>query len=166
MKYFTVDLWNKINSEIKEERVTAREEWKKNDINYSNIFNEVKTRLPKYFLKIFMNEHGFHDYDIKKYEIIHGNKGYKNPIQVNLIIGNGDFCWEINYKYVSRIKVNYKEQVEGIDKGRQYYRGFDNYGYNEILPVTDKVLSHEILFTSDATILVHFKKVSIKKVME
>lgn len=166
MKYFTANLWNGFNSDIEEEYQRSRIEWEKNSKEYCDIFEKIKIRLPKYFLKVFMKEHGFHDYELRKYEIIHGDKGNKNPIRVNLVIDNGQFCWQISYKEVSKIQISYEEQAESIGKNKKYYRGFDDYGYNEILEVTDTVLSHEILFASDATILVHFKKVGIKRVAE
>lgn len=166
MKYFTPELWNGFNSEMEEEYQRARTEWEKNSKEYCIIFEKIKNRLPKHFLKVFMKEHGFHDYELKKYEIIHGARGKKSPILVNLIVDNGEFCWQISYKEVTKIQINYEEQVENISQNRKYYRGFDDYGYNEILEVTDTTLSHEVLFASDATILVHFQKVSIRKVVE
>lgn len=46
---------------------------------------------------------------------------------------------------------------------RRVQYGFDDYGYNEFLEVDDNILSHEVLFASGATILVHFKKLSIRR---
>lgn len=52
------------------------------------------------------------------------------------------------------------------NRKRHFQYGFDNYGYDEFLEVDENILSHEILFASDATILVYFKYISIKKVKE
>lgn len=56
----------------------------------------------------------------------------------------------MTYKSITKFNINYENEIEAR-------RGFDDWGYDEFLPVDEQFLSHEILFASGATILIHFK---------
>lgn len=164
MKYFTDELWNGINSEVKEIREKSKLQWRINDNIYFKIFQEVKKLLPKNFLKIYTKEYGFHDYKLKDFEIIHGEKGYTDPVAINILISNKEKTWKLTYKKIKKIVINYKQQPDIFNRKRREYEGFDDYGYDEFFQVDDKILSHEILFASGSTILIHFEKISIIKI--
>jgi len=167
MRYFTDELWKGINSDSKEEREKSNLQWDKNDEEYYKIFEKVEKLLPKKFLKIYKQEYGFHDYELKNYEVIHGKQGYKDPVAVNIVISNTEKTWNIGYEKIKKIVINYELQPDVFGrKRRREYRGFDDYGYNEFYQINEKTLSHEILFASGATILVHFEKISINKASE
>lgn len=100
MKYFTNELWSKLNSDSQKERDEADSEWDRNYEVYSEIFQSVK----------------------------------------------------ITYKHIKQFNVNYKEAEGWGDR-----RGFDDWGYDEFLPIDEQTLSHEILFASGSTILICFK---------
>lgn len=165
MRYYTDELWSRINSKIKEERENASLQWDKNDAEYSEIFKDVKELLPKKFLRIYLQEYGFHDYKLKNFEVIHGEEGYKDPVAVSIVITNTEKTWNIIYKKIKKIEVNYEQQPDVFKrKKRRTYEGFDDYGYDEFFQIDEKTLSHEILFASSATILIHFEKISISKI--
>lgn len=165
MKYFTDELWNEINSDSKEKREEASLQWEKNAEEYYKIFENIEKLLPKKFLKLYLKENGFHDYELKNYQIIHGKKGYKGSVAVSLVITNTEHTWNIVYNKIKKIAVNYEQQPDIFErKKRREYRGFDDYGYNEFFQIDEKTLSHEILFASGATILVHFEKISIVEI--
>ena len=165
MRYFTDKLWSDINSESQEVREKANLQWEKNDEEYYKIFENVKEKLPKKFLKIYRQQYGFHDYELKNFEIIHDDKGHKDPVAVNIIISNPEQTWSISYEKIKKIQINYELQPDIFGrKRRREHRGFDNYGYNEFFEIDEKTLSHEILFASGATILVQFEKISINKI--
>jgi hypothetical protein len=65
MRYFTDDLWSKINSTSQKERDEAIFEWNINDKEYS-----------KKFLKTYLFNHGFHDFELKNIELKHKKYGY------------------------------------------------------------------------------------------
>ncbi|MEG1255469.1 hypothetical protein [Clostridium sp.] len=71
MKYFKSELWRGYNSNIKEEFEETKVQWEKNNKEYASIFEKVKQRLPKAFLKIYMREYGFHDFHLKNLKVIH-----------------------------------------------------------------------------------------------
>lgn len=164
MKYFKPELWSGYNSDNNDEVKKAEEQWSKNDKEYTQVFEKIKERLPKGFLKIYLKEQGFHDYHLKNVEVIHGSEGYKNPISVSLEIQAGENIWNIIYKGVTKIRVDYEDENIKSHRARRLQRGFDDYGYDEFIEVDENTISHEILFASDATILVHFKKISIKRI--
>lgn len=165
MRYFTDKLWSDINSESQEIREKANLQWQKNDEEYYKIFQKVKEKLPKRFLEIYGQQYGFHDYELKKFQIIHGDKGYKDPVAVNIIISNSEQTWSISYEKIKKIEINYELHPDIFErKRRREYMGFDDYGYNEFFEIDERTLSHEILFASGATILVYFEKISINKI--
>jgi hypothetical protein len=164
MKYFKAELWRGYNSDIKDEVEEARVQWEKNNKEYASLFEKVKQRLPKSFLKIYMREHGFYDFHLKNLKVIHGSEGFKNLISVSIEIGDEEKTWNIMYKGVTKVQINYEDENAQENNKRRFQYGFDDYGYDEFLEVDDNILSHEILFASDATILIHFKHISINKV--
>lgn len=163
MKYFKAELWRGYNSDNKEEFENSKAQWNKNNKEYAQIFEKVKGRLPKGFLKIYMREHGFHDFHLKNFQIINEREGYRNPVSVSIEVEGGESIWNILYKGVSKVQINY-EGKNTRGKVRCFQYGFDDYGYDEFLEVDEMTLSHEILFASDTTILVYFRQISIKRV--
>ena len=61
MKYFTSDLWSKINSTEEHEREIADKQWQENGELYAEYFAGIKEKLPVNFLKIYNKCYGFHD---------------------------------------------------------------------------------------------------------
>lgn len=152
MKYFTDELWSKINSESAIEREQARIEWDKNlEISWK-LFDSIKYRLSKKFLKLFFEADGFHDCDFQSFEVIQPKEFAIDPITVRIVISDGEYKWTIKYKKVKKIMINYDLVIDEYGS-----RGMDTWGYSEFLTVDDNYLSCEILFASGATILIQFK---------
>ncbi|MGH4124341.1 MAG: hypothetical protein ACREV6_15550 [Clostridium sp.] len=91
----------------------------------------------------------------------HTLNGAKSPCSSSIFITYRTTTWKITYKNVVKFSMNY-EQWEG--EGTCI--GFDDWGYDELIPVNEDILSHEILFVSGATILIYFKnnKILLSKV--
>jgi hypothetical protein len=154
MKYYTYELWEKLNSEKSEERKLARNELTKNGEEYFEQFKIVKNKLPKSFIEKYMKYDGFHDFKLE--DIIISNQ-VKQPINVDLtVLGEGK-KFRIEYSGIKNFSINYLNE-----KGdSRYQNGFDAWGYCEFFELSHKVFSHEILFASGAIILIHFKKIKI-----
>lgn len=161
MKYFTSELWSKFTGASVEERAKAYLEWDKALKEYNESFEKIRDRFSKRFLDIYFANSHFHDFDIKEFQILHKKYGFKNPVSINLIVSNQIYTWKITYKHVKSISINYQEEIMG--KGTRWERtmGFDDWGYDEFFAIDEDTLSHEILFASDASILIHFKNHSI-----
>lgn len=163
MRYFTDELWDEINSGIKERRELAEKQWRKNIEEYSASFEKIKHRFSKKFLGIYSKEENFHDYKLKKIEILHGKYGYVDPVKVSLIIYNELMEWQIDYVGIEKILLDYKKIENESSQYREFRYGFDDFSYDEFFEINDKVISHEILFASGAIFLIHFRKILIKK---
>lgn len=157
MKYFTFELWSKLNSSSQEERDKADFGWEKNSKEYSAIFETIKFRFSQRFLKTYLINHGFHDFQIKNIVFTHKEYGFKNPISIVVYITDNENTFKITYKCVKKFDVNYEEDGEDWHARR----GFDDWGYDEFLPIDEQTLSHEILFASGSNILIHFKNNNI-----
>lgn len=152
MKYFTNELWSKLNSNSQKERDEADFEWDRNYEVYSEIFESVKIRFSQKFLKTYLKNHGFHDFRVKNIVLTHKEYGVKNPISIDIYVTNSVDTFKITYKHIKKFNVNYEEAEVWGDR-----RGFDDWGYDEFLPIDEQTLSHEILFASGSTILIYFK---------
>lgn len=107
----------------------------------------------------------FHDYNLKNFQIIHGKERFSNPVSVLLQVCSRENAWEIIYKGITKIQIDYgDENSTKKNKSREFQYGFDDYIADEFLEVDDNTISHEILFASFATILIHFRRISIKRI--
>lgn len=163
MRYFTDELCEEINCGVKERRKVAEKEWDKNAEEYNVLFNNMRYRLSKKFLRIYEKEANFHDYRLKEIEVIHGKYGFIDPVKVSLIIYNEINTWKLDYIKIEKISLNYKKINDIPSRAKEFYVGFDDFAYDEFLEVDDRTLSHEILFASGATLLIKFGKIFIKK---
>ena len=64
MRYFTKELWSRINDSNENIRSQAEKEWNANSLTYQQQFTKVKKHLPCGFVKSFLSRNGLHDYTI------------------------------------------------------------------------------------------------------
>jgi len=161
MKYFTGELWSKFSGASPEERSKVEIEWDKAVKEYNESFEIIRDRFSKKFLDIYSANSDFHDFHIKDFQIINEDSKRTNPVSINFIITDGINTWKITYKYVKKIAISYEQEL--MWQGTKWERaiGFDDWGYDEFFAVDEETLSHEILFASDASILIHFKNSNI-----
>jgi hypothetical protein len=164
MRYFTDELWKEINSGIKERREFAEKQWERNVEEYAILFENIKHRFSKKFLNIYLKEDNFHDFKLKEIKVLHGKYGYTDPVKVSLVIYNESNVWQLDYVGIEKIALDYKKTENSSSHSRQFQYGFDNFSYDEFFQINDRIMSHEILFASGATLLIYFNKILIKKV--
>lgn len=162
MKYFTEELCSKFNSTDPEKITQVEVEWKQNIAAYYQVFEGIKERIPKKFLKVYNRNQQFHDYEFVTFKVFQPKRWAPDPIKIQIIIATGHDAWIITYKQVSKIIFNFESEQNKYSKRW----GIHTWGYDEFLPVNEEYLSHEILFASGANIIVHFKNrlISIEKV--
>lgn len=168
MEYFKYELWSKINSQNKKERLSAEIEWSKNDKAYYEIFQEIKNRLPHEFITVYMKNKGFHDFYMKSIEILSKDSNYilRHPndiVEVGIVLTDEETTCKLIYTGIQKVLLDYKD-IDISDISNQ--KGFDIFGYDEFLSVDEETLSHEILFCSGSSILIYFNQVSIINVDE
>lgn len=64
MRFFTSELWSRINDADPKIRAQAEKEWAANDLEYQKMFAETSKHLPRRFIKNYLNRNGLHDYAI------------------------------------------------------------------------------------------------------
>ena len=153
MKYFTTELWAGINGASQAERNAANAQWDANIEAYRARFNTILPRLPKKVAQLLQG-HSFHDFNLVNIDVVEKIRGYKKNISLLLLVTNNESVYKISYRDIRKLSINYEDTF--------MQRGFDDWGYEEILDVDEQLLSHEILFASGATIWVHFPDKNIK----
>lgn len=157
MKYYINDLWRQINDENEQIRFNAEQQWNDNAKSYSIIYNEVKNQLQKRFINIYEKESGFHDWKIDSICINQKLIEKNNPMEIEIAVKKDSKIYQILFKGVKKISIDY-------ENNNSIHEGFGAWGYSEVLPVDNKTISFEILFSSDASILIHFERLYIKRV--
>ncbi|MDQ0885916.1 hypothetical protein QFZ81_001004 [Paenibacillus sp. V4I9] len=152
MKYFTNELWTQMNQGCAHEAEKANNEWSENSKAYAEHYPSLQERLSRKVYEHFKTN-GFHDYRLKKLEVKHSEYGVLNPVEVSITMTNNIEEWKVTFKKIKKLELRF----ECGESDFEQRRGFDDWGYNEILIVDDDTLSFEILFASGAMILVHFK---------
>jgi len=145
---------NDIDSKTREE---AEQKWSQNAALYMEQFDKVKENLSRDFLKKYDKYKGFHDFDLKS--ILVGQDKNSLP-KVSIIVTSNNETFELAYKEVSKIDIQYADENNTL----AFRKGFDTIGYDEFSKINDQILSHEILLSSGATILVHFKRITVSKI--
>ena len=64
MRYFTKELWSKINDNDESIRIQAEKEWNTNSLIYQQQFMDVRKYLSRGFVKSYLSRNGLHDYTV------------------------------------------------------------------------------------------------------
>ncbi|NQX66666.1 hypothetical protein HQN90_11060 [Paenibacillus alba] len=152
MKYFTDELWTQMNYGSTVDQEQAHHQWTENNKAYAALYPSLQDRLSRKVYDHFKTK-GFHDYRLKNVEVKHSDYGVLNPVKVALTVTDYSEEWTITFKKIKKLELKFECGESDFEKRR----GFDDWGYNEILIVDDDTLSFEVLFASGAAILVHFK---------
>lgn len=153
LKYFTAELWEQFNSENDKVRESANQKW---DENCKEYFSRLAINKQRFSQEVydFLSSITFHGYSIESVTIVQDNLGIPNPVNVEINLTNGREKCAIRYRNVSDIQLSYESTT----------RGFDEWGYDELLDVDDTKLSHEILFASGASFRIEFENQMISLV--
>lgn len=102
MKYYTKELWIKMQDPDKAARNRASEEWKENDAAYHAQFLKAQKRLSHSFIKNYLSRNGFHDYEFTSIEFSRKGKSYSCKLQLTdgeetvLLVMSGIKALQIN----------------------------------------------------------------------
>ena len=148
MKYFKKELW-KYNNE--ENEII----WSNNAEKYAKYFESIKKYLPKRFLKVYLNEEGFHDYVINSINIDTSVKDRKNNLsrmRVELKSGQRDFTVELSG--VSAFKIDISDKSYCIC-------GKLSWGYAEFERIDAKKMKLSIICDIENELEFIFEKIRI-----
>ncbi|MFM1652552.1 hypothetical protein ACI7RC_10685 [Brevibacillus sp. B_LB10_24] len=160
MRYFTAELWEQFNSENDKEREEASKKWDKNCEEYFSRLALNKNRFSKEVYDFF-SSNTFHGFRVVSVTILNDYFGNLYPVNVEINLTNHREEWTIRYLNVNEIQLCYKSGESDVSKTR----GFDEWGYDELLDVDDTKMSHEILFASGASLRIEFENqmISLEK---
>lgn len=150
MKYFTVELLDKSYNLNDPEFEVIDKIWMKNVKEYWDGFSQYEFRLPAEFVTEYY-KYGFHDYRILSINLYNDETKENNCYVIELKI-----CFDsdvLTIKYIDVIKFNTSFNfMNSITENILLY--------NEILPVDDKVMSHEMILVDRNNIYIEFKKLT------
>ena len=82
MRYFTKELWSRINETDATVQLQAEQEWHKNSLVYQQEFEKAKKHLPNEFVQDFLFRKGLHDYTIMGIAIAKREHAYSCELQL------------------------------------------------------------------------------------
>lgn len=139
-------------------------------------YAEEKKKLLSRFNKgtaIFLKNNSFHDGKVVSINILNRENGQtKDPTTIKMLIEqySGEL-YEIQWINVRKFFMDYDitRNVYGNEPHKIAFggrRGLDEWGYDEILPLSKKKLQHEILLFSQTTIIIHCSDIKIRKIKD
>lgn len=157
MRYFTPELIEAWHSPDKAVVKAVNEQWAKNTKAYSRQLDKIPQGLSRK-TKLFFRYFGLHDGDIESV-VMKGywdSRWYKHcKMEIGVVHPETGVVYVLIYTDVSRCIIQQPEG--GSDPVLETWR------YDEITRLKDNRLQHEILCVSEATILLQFKRLVIKK---
>ncbi|MER2169993.1 MAG: hypothetical protein ABS938_05075 [Psychrobacillus psychrodurans] len=135
---------------------------------------ELKKILPRFNQETanFLKKSSFHDGKVVSLTILNQENGQtKDPTTINMVIKQYDEdggTYEIQWLNVRKFFMDYditrnvygNKPNEIVFGGR---RGLDQWGYDEIIPLSKKKLQHEIFLFSQTKIIIHCSSIKIRK---
>jgi hypothetical protein len=156
MKYFRDELL--ILSGIEEEDKKTDELWKKAMREYKERFNSLKGKIPSRTWR-YLDKTNLHDLKFNNFTVLQENIGKKRPINIILRLSDSQEIVQLEYSKVHEFKFIFNESDTGIN-----YLGVHECVYSELLDVNDRLFSHELLFSTGATLYIEFEKIKLTRV--
>ena len=155
-----MDLWEKLNNNYNEleKRKIIEKEFDNRRIAYYNEFQKAKPYIPKSFLNIFHKENDFQDWFFLSLSIRHElkNNSWKRGIVIDVLLQDyKQEAYILSFHNIKKYNISYPKSSNSLEC----------IGYIEILLQNDKEkeLSFEMLTNAGTDILIHFKKIKLKK---
>lgn len=152
MRYFTKDLWKKVNEQDELVRIQAEQEWNINSLNYQQQWETVKKHLPRSFVKNFLNCKGLHDYIVLGVSFTKRGRAYSCRLQLT----NG---------FEKVLVTMYKLKVLQIDVAslQNCIQGNLTWGYSEFEIMSDNYIQLAVLCDMQNEMTFQFKSITISK---
>lgn len=160
MKFFTKELWDKVNSATGEDQTKVENEWLEVCKSYAIQFNNISKLWPEEFLQKYSNNNEFHDFGILGIKILKSKSKSIPFLDLKLSIFDGRRKYTIHYEAVSRLNICSFESNE-IAYLMNREEIIDSWGYDEFEIGDNGLLVHQILFLSGSTIEIQFNNINI-----
>lgn len=155
LKYLKQDLL--ILTGVKELDGANDKAWEENLRAYKARFEQLRPKIPFKTWELLRTTH-LHDYTFVSLKVIEKQNHRRRPTSLILALAQSNEVYRVEYSKVREFKLFFKE---GDGTG---YLGIHDCVYAELLDVDEKLFSHELLFSSGATMYVEFEHIKISKV--
>jgi len=141
-------------------------------LGYRKEIDKLLPRFNKETARFFKN-HSFHDGKVVSLTVVNQENGKtKDPTTIRMVIEQyeeGGGTYEIQWLNVRKFLMDYDitRNVYGNNPHKIVFggrRGLDEWGYDEILPLSEKKLQHEIFLFSQTTIIIHCSNIKVRKI--
>lgn len=166
MKYFEYNLWIDVNSEIDSKRCAAQKIWEERARLYVEEYSEAKRYLSKAFIKTYEDNFGFRGCYLSglllsaKQRKRNDNTNQKEIPACKLLLSDLVDSWQLTYYNLEFF--GFQPAGKGILP--VFNNGYLTVEFSELLLMKEEKFSHELLFSDGSTLLIHFSRVSAKKI--
>ena len=152
MRYFTKELWSKLNNYDESIRTQAEKEWNINSLAYQHQFTEAKKHLSCRFINSYLSRNGLHDYTILDISITKRTQTYCCELQLS----NGE-------ETVLIAMVGIKALLVSIDSFHCCVQGKLAWGYSEFEITPDNNVKLSVLCDEQNEMQFEFEKIRLIK---
>lgn len=135
----------------------------------------LKKLLPRFNKETanFLKNNSFHDGKVVSLTVLNKENGKtKDPTTIKIVVEQyekGGGIYEIQWINVRKFLMDYDitRNVYGNNPNKIVFggrKGLDDWGYDEIVPLSKKKLQHEIFLFSQTKIIIHCSTIKIRKI--
>jgi hypothetical protein len=171
MKYFTPQMWLGFNGPRSK---AALGTWGRRFEAYQTNLKSILPKLNFGSRRFFQNALVLHDGTLTRMEVgdrIRDADGKttrgianRRRLVVRLFVLSDrvdQHCYTLEYKDINKIELNYPGKIKLFPIG--LFSNLGDWGYDELTSVANGLFRHEILFSSGATIIIDFRRVSVHR---
>ena len=168
MEIVTKRHWLGWNSDDENEVAWAQKSADENLVRYAQRLDALRPRLKERNYRFFKS--GLHDGRLVAFCVgdglhidLDGAKSvslrdfYRTTVNIKVLNAEFDAIYNLKYQNVSKSVFDFPSEEP------LWGNNIDDWGYDELSEVNEKVLRHEVLFSSGATILIEFEKFSYRR---
>jgi hypothetical protein len=168
MRIITKRHWRGWNSDDPKESDWATTSANENWTAYREQLESLRSRLSKKNFEFFKK--GLHDARLISFSVGDGlhldlsgnnpvkiNDFYRTSVEIKVLNAEFDAVYFLKYQKVSKSVFDFPSDEP------LWGNHIDDWGYDELSSVDDKVFRHEILFSSGTTVLIEFEKFSVSR---
>lgn len=151
MRYYTKELWKRINDFDEKIRIKAEEEWSANDLIYNQRFKDIRKKLSRKFVEKYLSRKGFHDYIIQNIAIIKNKKNYS----CELLLSFESDVVKVKMLGINALKIDLSTFSECI-------QGNLTWGFCEFDITSENKIKLELLCDFDNEMIFEFEKINVE----
>ncbi len=166
MKYLEYNLWIDTNSDEENTRLTAIKKWEENANLYVGEYLETKKYLSKAFIKTYEDNFGYRGCFLSDLLLSSNSKNksdtaWRNLPTCKILLSDLIDMWQLTYYGLELLDYH---PATGKKNSLALTNGYMAVEFSELLIVDKDKFSHELLFSNGTSLLIHFTKISAKKI--